>query len=187
MPRAGLDTDAVVAAAAEMADTGGLDTLRLGDLAQRLGVRTPSLYAHIDGLDDLHRRLAARGAGELYERIATAAAGRAGGDALHAVAAAYRSYAVEHPGLYAALQRGGDIAEAPEGERLVKLVVVVLAGYGFEGDRAVHAARAVRAALHGFVGLETGGGFGLPLALDESYALLVAVLDSGLGAAGPLA
>jgi AcrR family transcriptional regulator len=187
MPRAGLDTEAVVASAAEMADATGLDSLRLGELARSLGVRTPSLYAHVGGLDDLRRRLAARGAAELYERIAAAAVGRAGRDALHAVADAYRDYAIEHPGLYAALQRGDDIAEVPEGERLVTLVIAVLAGYGFTGDRAVHAARVVRAALHGFVTLETGGGFGIPLALDESYALLLAVLDAGLGAAGPLA
>ena len=187
MPRAGLDTEAVVAAAAEMADSAGLDSLRLGELARSLGVRTPSLYAHVDGLDDLRRRLAARGADELYECVAAAAAGQAGGDALRAVATAYRGYATEHPGQYAALQRVDAVTGAPGAERLVKLVIAVLSGYGFAGDRAVHAARTVRAALHGFVTLETGGGFGIPLAPDESYALLLAVLDAGLGAAGPLA
>lgn len=187
MPRVGLGTEAVVAAAAEMADAAGLDSLRLADLAQRLGVRTPSLYAHVRGLEDLHRRLAARGAEELYDRVAGAAAGRSGGDALRAVADAYRAYASEHPGSYAAVQRAQDVSGAPGAERLLGLVVAVLAGYGFTGDRAVHAARTVRAALHGFVTLETGGGFGLPLDLDASYALLVSVLDAGLRDTEPLA
>jgi AcrR family transcriptional regulator len=187
MPRAGLDSEAVVAAAAEMADAAGLDSLRLADLAQRLGVRTPSLYAHVDGLEDLRRRLAARAADELYDRVAAAAAGRSGADALRAVADAYRTYATEHPGSYAAVQRVRDIRGAPGAERLVALVVAALAAYGFEDDAAVHAARVVRAALHGFVTLETGGGFGIPLERDDSYALLVSVLDAGLGAEGRLA
>ena len=56
----------------------------------------------------------------------------------------------------------------------------MLAGYGLEGDDAIHAARAVRAALHGFAVLEAGGGFGIKLDLDESFARLVGLLDRGL-------
>jgi hypothetical protein len=36
--------------------------------------------------------------------------------------------------------------------------------------------------MHGFVALEAGQGFGIPLDLDESYARLVATLDHGLSA-----
>jgi hypothetical protein len=41
----------------------------------------------------------------------------------------------------------------------------------------------VRAALHGFVTLESSAGFGLPLSLDESFERLVAMLDRGLSGA----
>ena len=90
MPRAGLDADAVVAAAAELADADGLEAVTLARLASRLGVRAPSLYAHVDGLADLRRRIAARGALELAAELQAAAAGRAGADALLAIANAYR-------------------------------------------------------------------------------------------------
>jgi hypothetical protein len=56
----------------------------------------------------------------------------------------------------------------------------VLAGWGFEGDDALHRVRVIRAALHGFVSLEAGGGFGLPLDLDASFELLIDVLVTGL-------
>ena len=59
-------------------------------------------------------------------------------------------------------------------------MLAVLRGYGLDGDDAIHAVRIVRAALHGFVALEIGGGFGLPLALDETFERLIAVLDRGL-------
>jgi AcrR family transcriptional regulator len=182
MARAGLTAASVVAAGAELADEQGLEGVTLSALAGRLGVRPPSLYAHVAGLDDLRTRIAARGAQQLAERLQVAAAGRAGADALSAVADAYRAYARAHPGAYAALQLAPARSEAAAeaGRRVLAVVLAVLGGYDLEGDPALHAARAIRSALHGFVLLETGQGFGLPLSLDESFAVLVAMLDRGL-------
>ncbi len=179
MPRAGLHPDAVVEAAARIADADGLDAVTLARLAGELGVRTPSLYSHVGGLDDLRRRLAARGARELADAMQEAAAGRAAGDALRAVAAAYRDYAREHPGSYAAAQRAGDLPE-DAGGRAVRVFAAVLAGYGLTGDDAIHATRAVRGALHGFAALESGGGFGMRQSVDASFEWLVTLLDRGL-------
>ena len=109
MPRAGLDAASVVAAAARLADRDGLEQLTLARLAAELGVRAPSLYAHVDGLGDLRDRVGALGVVELTDALSAAATGRAGREALHAVAVAYRAYAHERPGVYAAMQR------APEG------------------------------------------------------------------------
>jgi hypothetical protein len=58
--------------------------------------------------------------------------------------------------------------------------VAALRGYDLRGDAAIHAVRIIRAALHGFVTLEAGGGFGLPLDLDHSFAQMIHVLDRGL-------
>jgi hypothetical protein len=60
------------------------------------------------------------------------------------------------------------------------VVLAVQRGYGLEGEDAIHGARIVRSALHGFVALEAGEGFGISLDLDESFARLVATLDRGL-------
>lgn len=184
MARAGLDTDAVVAAAAQLADAEGLDVVTLARLARMLGVRSPSLYAHVDGLEDLRRRLSTRGARELAAQLQSAVAGRSGSDALSAMADAYRAYARAHPGTYAALQRPpapGDVDGIAAAAGAVDVVLAVLRGYDLVGEEAIHATRIIRAALHGFVTLETGGGFGLPLELDETFARLVDVLDRGLG------
>jgi AcrR family transcriptional regulator len=186
MPRAGLDAEAVVTAAAALADAEGLEAVTLTRLAGRLGVRPPSLYAHVEGLPDLRRRLAARGARELAVALQTAAAGRAGGDALSAAGAAYRTYAREHPGAYAAAQRFLDHHD-PEtlaaASRAVDVVVAVLRAYGLEQEEAIHAVRIVRAAFHGFVSLEAEQGFQIPLDLDETFVRLLAVLDAGLRSA----
>jgi AcrR family transcriptional regulator len=186
MARAGLDTDAVVGAAARLADADGLEAVTLARLAAILGVRSPSLYAHVDGLADLRQRLATRGARDLAAELQQAVAGRSGSDALGALADAYRAYARAHPGTYAALQRAparDDAEAAAAATAVVEVVLAVLRGYEVEGDDAIHATRIIRAALHGFVTLETGGGFGIPLDLNDSYARLVDVLDGGLSRA----
>jgi AcrR family transcriptional regulator len=183
MPRVGLDTPAVVAAAAELADADGLPAVTLARLAKGLGVQAPSLYAHVAGLGDLRRRIGIRGARELAAVLSSAAAGRARGDALRAISDAYRGYALSHPGSYAALQRLSD-PDDPDavaaGGAVVEVVLAVLRGYEVEGDAAIHAVRAIRAALHGFVALEADGGFGIPLSVDESFSRLVDLLERGL-------
>jgi AcrR family transcriptional regulator len=185
MPRAGLDRDAVVAAAAELADSNpdGLSAVTLTALADRLGIRTPSLYAHIDGLEDLRRRLGARGARQLTAAVVSATTGRAGADALRGLAHAYREFAHAHPGTYAAIQRAPqeqyrESVTAAEG--LLDAIVAALSGYGLSGDDAIHAIRVVRASLHGFVSLEQLGGFQIPISLDESYERVISMLDRWL-------
>lgn len=183
MPRAGLDSEAVVSAAAELADATSLESVTLARLANRLGVRSPSLYVHVASLDDLRRRLGARGARELAEAVTVAAAGKSRSAALGAVADTYRAYARAHPGTYAAMQRAPDEGSdeaVTAGRELVEVILAVLDGYALEGEEAVHAVRVVRAALHGFVVLEREGGFAMPISLERSYERLIAVLDRGL-------
>lgn len=186
-PRAGLDHASVVRAAAELADASpaGLEELSLTRLAEQLGVRTPSLYKHVAGLPALRRDLRLLALAELGERLTEATVGRAADEAVVALADAVRTFAREHSGLYAAASRApapGDAALADAAERVVAVIVRVLEGYGLYGDDALHAVRGLRSVVHGFVSLESTGGFGLPLDLDESYRRLVAMFIQGLRA-----
>ncbi|MGI8414085.1 MAG: WHG domain-containing protein [Solirubrobacteraceae bacterium] len=185
MPRCGLDCASVVSAAAQLADSDGLDKLTLARLADRLGVRAPSLYGHVDGLADLRARVGVHGVVQMTAALSAAAAGRAGQDALQAVADAYRQFAHAHPGVYAAMQRapenlGSDAAAAAT--RLVEVFVAVLRGYGLQDNEAIHGVRLVRSALHGFIALESDQGFGMPISPEETYQRLIAMLDHGLRA-----
>ena len=183
MPRAGLDRAAVVHAAAALADTIGLEEVTLADLAARLKVRVPSLYNHVAGLAGLRRELSLLALEELSARLQRAALGKARDEAVMAVAHAYRAFANEHPGLYAAALRAPDPedAEAQAAAReVVEIVVAILASYGLQGDAAVHTVRALRSFLHGFVSLEATGGFGLPLDRDESFRRMTQIFISGM-------
>ncbi len=192
MPRAGLTPASVAAAAADIADETGWEQLTLAAVADRLGVRQPSLYKHVASLASLRGAVSLLAVTELGERLMAAVAGRAGRDALAQLAASYRDYARAHPGRYAASVAApaeGDAEHARASQAVLRTVAAVLRGYGFEGGDgspegastdALHAIRALRAMLHGFVALESAGGFGLPLDLDESFRRMVDGLDAAL-------
>ncbi|WFE32332.1 TetR/AcrR family transcriptional regulator [Micromonospora sp. WMMD975] len=180
MPRAGLTPVTVVREAAVLADEVGHDRLTLAALAGRLGVALPSLYKHVRGVDALRQKLAVLAATEMADVLTSAAAGRAGGDALRAVATGYRGYAHRHPGRYPASQRAPDPTD-PEhlaaAERAVGAIFAILHGYGIDGDAAVDATRMFRSTVHGFVTLEAAGGFGLPRDVDRSFEQMIDGLD----------
>lgn len=179
MARAGLTTESVVAAAAALADEHSLDAVSLGALATRLGVRAPSLYNHVSGLNGLHSAIGTLALREIGDALRTATVGKSGADAFRALAHAYRRYALDFPGRYQATVRAPSQSDAEQGAeavRAVDTVFAVLSGFGLTGDDAIDATRTVRATLHGWVGLECGGGFGLDRSVDLSFDAGVSAL-----------
>ncbi len=162
MPRRpGLDRRAVIEEAAALADEVGLENVTLADVAERLKIRPPSLYNHIAGTDELHAQLALLGVRTLQAELARAAIGRNGVEGVIAVADAYRRFAKSRPGLYRAT------LSAPEPMRAVMLPLQL------GGDEVIHAIRALRSLIHGFVSLEMAHAFGLPQDVDESFHFML--------------
>ncbi|WP_149203376.1 TetR/AcrR family transcriptional regulator [Actinotalea subterranea] len=180
MPRAALSTDAVVDVAMRLVDEEGPAALTLAAVATRAGVATPSLYKHVRSLAEVRALVSVRIMDELAERIGEAVLGRSADDAIRALMAAWRAYVVEHPRRYTALVQAPEPAVAEAGERVVGVLLAALRAYGLEDADAVHAARCVRAAVHGFALLEAERAFQRPERLDESYALLVHMVVAGL-------
>lgn len=181
--RARLNHEAVIAAAAAIVDADGLDNLTLTRLAERLGVRSPSLFNHISGLAGLRRDLALLGISQMATRLSRATIGKAGDAAVFALADAVREFAKAHPGLYAAsviAPPPGDAAWQAASDAILDIIIAVLAAYQMRGDDALHAIRGLRSIVHGFVSLESAGGFGLPMNVDESFRRLVGTFVRGL-------
>ena len=159
-----------------MADEVGLNLLTLAALAERLGVRQPSLYKHIDSLAGLHRSISLLAKRELGEALTRAAVGRSGADAIFAMSHAYRDWAILHPGRYDVSQTmaaPGDVEDETTMMAAIQTIADVLTAYQLEGDDSVDAIRAFRSILHGFVSLETSGGFAYTADVNRSFERLI--------------
>ena len=182
MPRRrGLTREIVVTTAAALMDAAGNpDAINLADLAAHFHVKVPSLYNHVNGIVDLHDAVALHTYAQFDAALRDAAIGRSGDNALMAAALAARRFAHEHPGLYPLLVRPVGEAFSGPSQRIIDLLIAIMAAYGLSDSDALHAIRGLRSIMHGFVDIERSGGFGLPLDLDESYKRLVTVFIQGL-------
>ncbi len=171
------------AAVSVLADEGRLDAVGLRPVAERLGVRVQSLYAHVDGADGLRRALALRGLDALADRLTTAAIGRAGSDAVAAIVRAYCGFATDEPGLYDAtlLSPEGD----PELSRAMATVTrplnLVFESAGLSETESVHWYRIVYSAVHGFSTLRRDGQLTLDADPDETIERMIAMFTRQLG------
>ena len=156
-----LSRDVIINAALTFLDREGWDGLTINALATQLGTKGPSLYNHVDSLEDLRRAVRMRVIGDILHMLSTVGAGRTRDDAVMVMASAYRSYARHHPGRYSAFTRmplGGDDPEYTAASHAAAAPVIdVLASYGLVGEDAFYAALEFWAALHGFVLLEMTG------------------------------
>jgi AcrR family transcriptional regulator len=182
----GLDHDAVVEAAGELVDEAGVGAVTLARLAASLGIRSQSLYAHVDGLDGLLRDLALDSVRQLGDALRSSVIGRSGRAALEAIADAYWDYAQAHPGRYAATIRDpGDDDELDAANlRAAEALTRVLESFGLSGADEVHAHRAVWASIHGFLTLEHAGVLRRPASIRESYRRMIATFADALEAGG---
>jgi AcrR family transcriptional regulator len=178
-----LSRDSIVNAALTFLDREGWDALTINALAMQLGTKGPSLYNHVNSLEDLRRTVRMRVVGDIIDMLNTVGQGRTRDDAVTAMASAYRSYAHHHPGRYSAFTRmplGGDDPEFTEATRAAAAPVIsVLASYGLDGDNAFYAALEFWSAMHGFVLLEmTGAMTGIDT--DVVFTDMVMRLASGM-------
>lgn len=185
MPRAGLSTTAVIERAAQLLDDHGPESLSLANVAASFGVRIPSLYKHVDGVRGVQRGIMLSAKAKLTTVLEQAAVGRSRDDAIRGVAVAYRDWALQHPGQYPLTVRAPEPDDADDvavSAASVAVIFAVLAGYNLRNDDAVDATRFLRSALHGFVSLETGGAFELPVDRERSFSKLVESVVTALAA-----
>ena len=182
-PRAGLNEAVILQAAGDLADEHGLGAVSLAALAEKLRVQPPSLYNHIAGVQGVKRGLAVLGAEGLANRLIRAAVGKSGEDAVYALGDAYRMFAKEHPGLYAATLRApkkDETSYITAAEVILEVVGASLEPYRLNGRELIDAIRGLRSLVHGFVTLELSGGFGMPQNVNRSFRQVLRLFLAGV-------
>lgn len=129
------------------------------NLAERLHIKAPSLYKHVEGRDEIMAQLQAHGIAKFGEAIASAPKSK------RAKALAYRKWATENPHLYEVTFRIPLLRERlPNGlEDGVTQMIIQITGKDHEH------ARAVWALMHGLVDLENAHRFPENADLDKTW------------------
>jgi AcrR family transcriptional regulator len=153
----------LVVAARALLDEEGADGVSMRRVAERVGIRAPSIYKHVPDKQALEAALVSDGFEELTAVFAQALEGA--GDPLGALAAAYRAFGRAHPHLYRLMT-----ARPLPRDRLAPGVEdaaarPLLDAVGGDGD----AARAVWAFAHGMTILELDGRFPPGADLDAAW------------------
>ncbi|WP_024368105.1 TetR/AcrR family transcriptional regulator [Arthrobacter sp. TB 26] len=183
MPRANLNEQTVLQAAAALADREGIDAVTMAAVARTLGVKPASLYEHVQGRTGLNSGIQRLVLDELGSRIGESVAGRSGEAALRGLADAHRNYATERPGAWAALQRPAtkETAQSPEAAKVATLMLAVIRGYPIPAHELIHATRLVASTVNGFLALTRAEAFAhRPDDLNESWAAALNGLERAL-------
>jgi AcrR family transcriptional regulator len=154
----------IVDAARELLEEEGPDSLSMRRLAERLGIRAPSIYKHLPDKQALENALVSAGFEEqalLFEAAVASAA-----DPVSAIAQAYRDFAHRHPHLYRLMtERALDRENLVPGAE-ARAARPVVEAFGRNPDLA----RAAWAFAHGMTILELNDRFPPDADLDAAWA-----------------
>lgn len=94
----------VIQVASDIANKDGLNKVSLKVIAENLGIRTPSLYNHIESLDDLLLEVAHKGMREMNNQMTKAVIGSLGDTAIKYISITYFNFIISNPGVYETIQ-----------------------------------------------------------------------------------
>ncbi|MCJ1996411.1 TetR/AcrR family transcriptional regulator [Lactococcus piscium] len=180
-----IDNEKIIHATIALATKQGLLNVSLNGIAANLGIKTPSLYNHISGIEDLYGQLGIYSLDLLEKEVVQSVLGFSKHDALIRIANTYVTFAIQNPVLYHAienpyLKNSQDISKAKEA--IVLIIQSVLKVYNFTIEKEIKIIRVLRSYLHGFASLYIADLFNIKTVdVDESFDLGLNALLSGLG------
>ncbi len=164
----------IVAAGCAQLEAEGPSRLTMQAVAERVGVRAPSLYKRVRDREALLGLVAQATVEELAERLAAAESSVAG------LAHAYRAFAHARPEGFRLI-----ITDAADPEALARASAPVLraAGALVGEDEALEAARLLTAWVTGFLTMELAGAFRLGGDLERAFDFALDRLSAALAPA----
>ena len=163
-------------------ESGGLEAVTMQAVAQRVGVRAPSLYKRVPSRAALIAAIGADALDDLAGSIASPSEDPDAAAGLRSVAVAYRAFAHANPHAYELLFMSLAPASRPAstGDAQAAAPLLALAERLVGPERKLEAARLMTAFAHGFVSMELAGQFRFGGDVDEAYAYGVDVLVNAL-------
>ena len=155
----------ITAAARNLLEQEGEESLTMRNLAEQLGIKAPSLYKHVKSRREIETLLAAEALKEIAETLSNE-------PDLASIGRAYRAWALANPALYRiTTTRPLDRENLPAGVEEAAAAPLIEA-VGGQQDRA----RATWALAHGLTMLELDGRFPADADIDAAWAAGIAGL-----------
>jgi AcrR family transcriptional regulator len=177
MARKGLDSEMIIVTAAQLVEEKGYANFSLNELAAKLGVKTASLYNHIESIREVNSKISRLAVSRLHQILENAIFEKNRDQALMSLSMSYRNFAKDNPELYKAVIRlpsTEDDQLKESGAKVVEPMITVLKCYDLDGPELIHLSRTLRSAIHGFVEMEEAGFFRrLDANIDESYKKMI--------------
>lgn len=182
MSRADIDKSVIINKAVELANEIGFEKVTLKLLASNLNIKPPSLYNHINGLEDLQKEVMLYGWKQLEERVIEAAIGVTGYDALEAMGRTFYKYATENSGVFDAMLwynkfQSDEMQDATK--RIFSVIYKIFSTLNISQENCDHLIRTYRAFLEGYILLVNNNAFGHPLLIEDSFEISLKVLKAG--------
>jgi AcrR family transcriptional regulator len=180
--RARTSPDAILDAARAVVEEGGLDSLTMQAVADRVGVRAPSLYKHVADRQALVRAVVDAVMADLVRTLAVPRPDPDPRQDLRRMVRRYRNFVRANPAGYALLfgrpTLGIPLDEAALAD-LGRPIVAATARLAGEAE-ALPLARTIVAWAHGFVSMELAGAFRLGGDLEVAYRTGLEVILAGI-------
>ena len=180
----GLNQEIIVDAAKELIEQEGFPAFSMRKLAEKLDVKTASLYAHIESMEALFTEIGLSALREQKACLLNAVGEKHGDTAIVALAEGYRRFAADHTELYKIIMQmpSGDDAVLKEAAAMTaEPFMRVLADYRLTEAQKMHWQRVLRGLMHGFVSEAQAGYFShYPVPVEESYEIAVRCMIDGL-------
>lgn len=162
MPRKNLNEEMIVDVAIKLIEETGYREFTMRDLAARLDIKASSLYNHVYGIEEIKSAIGSRASKMLNTALAEAVNGKERDEAVKAATRTYRSFAKEHPELYATIiempmnDENMPFSECPYS---LQPLANVIGDYNITKDALISYFRSLMSAIHGFLELELSGYF----------------------------
>lgn len=180
----GLNKEIVVETAKKLIEEKGFSDFSMRKLADKLGVKTASLYTHIESMEVLFTEVGLSALKEQRNCLLQKIGEKNCDDAVNALAVGYRCFSIEHPELYRIIMQmpsGNNEILKKAAAMTAELFMQVLDNYQISNEQKMHWQRVMRAMMHGFVSEEQAGYFShYPVTIEESYKIAVACIIDGL-------
>lgn len=180
-----IDREQLILTAWEMVEAEGSESLSLGRLAAKLGIKAPSLYNHIKNKAALIRAVNEMTQRRLFSSLNEVIQQENTEAQLLAIANTYRAFALAHPTVYMlafSTVEAEARPDADEQERAVLPLQAIITQLVKDEAHALPFLRGFWALVHGFVMLEINQQFRRGGSLDDAYIQSVQAFIEGIKA-----